>query len=263
MKDPVAYNTLKAKIYSLVEAEGKNDWFDRFIICLVLLNVFAVALETVETIGLRYHLIFHYFEFFSIACFTAEYILRIWACNSNPTYNTKWGRLKFAIRPLVIIDLLSVLPFFLHFKIVDLRHLQMFKMVRYSRSVRHIVKIIRSQAQALISGVILIAMLMIVSGSLLYYMEHEAQPKVFSSIPAAMWWSIVTITTLGYGDMFPITILGKVGAALTAICGIGLFALPAGVMGAAFLEHMKEEHEKDNEKKHPPNYCYNCGERVN
>lgn len=258
MQHSVKYNAIKGKIYNLVEAEGSFDWFDYSVVTLILLNILAVGLETVHSLAVKFQTEFYVFEIFSIACFTIEYLLRIWACNHNPKYNLPFGRLKFAIRPIVIIDLLSVLPFFLHFKVVDLRHLQMFKIIRYSESIKHVVKIIKSQAKPLLSGVILISMLMIVSGSLLYYTEHTAQPTIFTSIPASLWWAIVTITTLGYGDMFPITILGRIFAALTAVTGIGLFALPAAIMGAAFIDHMKEQREKIN----PPKHCSNCGSKI-
>lgn len=258
MERSAKYNAIKSKVYDLVEAEGEHDWFDHAIVILVLLNVLAVGLETVHSLIAKFHTEFYIFEVFSIACFTIEYVLRFWACNINPRYDVPWGRLKFALHPIVIIDLLSFLPFFLHFKVVDLRHLQMFKMIRYSESIKHVVKIIKSQSKALLSGIILITMLMTVSGSLLYYTEHTAQPTVFTSIPASLWWAIVTITTLGYGDMFPVTILGKIFAALTAVTGIGLFALPAAIMGAAFIDHLKEQREKLN----PPKHCSNCGAKV-
>jgi voltage-gated potassium channel len=247
--------SLKKKVYDLVEAEGKPDLFDYFIIVLIIINVAAVSLETVESIKAQYHSFFYYFECFSIAIFATEYILRIWACNINPQYSHPlYGRLRFAIKPIVIIDLLSFLPFFFPVWKLDLRHLQMFKMIRYSGSVQDLIKIIKTQAKPLISGMILIIMLMVLSSSTLYYLEYPVQPKVFSSIPASMWWSIATITTLGYGDMFPISVLGKILAGITAVCGISLFALPAGIMGAAFLDHIKD-------KKEAPKFCSNCGSK--
>jgi voltage-gated potassium channel len=246
-------SSLKKKVYDLVEAEGKPDLFDHFILILVMLNVIAVGLETVESIKAQYHFFFYYFECFSITIFATEYILRIWACNINPQYSHPlYGRLRFAIKPIVIIDLLSFIPFFFPVWRIDLRHLQMFKMIRYSNSVQDLIKIIKTQGKPLVSGIILILMLMVISSSALYYLEFPVQPKVFSSIPASMWWAVATITTLGYGDMFPISALGKVFAGITAICGIGLFALPAGIMGAAFLDHVKEQRE-------PPKFCSNCG----
>jgi voltage-gated potassium channel len=246
---------LKKKIYDLVEAEGEHDFFDHFILTLVVLNIFAVGLETIESIKAHYYNQFFYFRYFSILIFSIEYVLRIWCCNILPEYSHPlWGRLKFAIRPIVLIDLISIFPFYFPIGKLDLRHLQMFKMLRYSHSVQDLIKIIKTQGKALLSGIILIGMLMVISGSILYYLEYPEQPKVFSSIPASMWWAIVTITTVGYGDMFPISFLGKLFAAITAICGIGLFALPAGIMGAAFLDNVKEQRA-------PSKFCGNCGSK--
>lgn len=245
--------SLKEKVYNLVEAEGEHDLFDHFILILVLLNIVAVGLETIVGLKQQYYNQFFYFRYFSIIVFSIEYILRIWACNILPKYSHPlWGRLKFALKPIVLIDLISIIPFYFPIGLLDLRHLQMFKMLRYSHSVQDLIKIIRLQAKPLVSGIVLILMLMIISGSILYYLEFSEQPKVFSSIPASMWWAIVTITTVGYGDMYPISFLGKLCAAVTAVCGIGLFALPAGIMGAAFLDHVKDKKETDK-------FCRNCG----
>lgn len=250
------FDISKKHIYDLVEAEGEHDWVDHCLLGLVIANVAVVILQTVPGFYERFSHPLQYFKYFSIGIFSLEYFLRIWACNHNPQYSHPlWGRLRYALKPIVIIDLISILPFFVPYYNLDFRHLQMFKMARYSEAMQRVVKIVKSQASHLVSGLILIGMLMIASASLLFFLEHDAQPKLFSSIPAAMWWAIVTITTVGYGDIFPITFFGKIVAACTAIFGIGLFALPAGIMGAAFLDDIKEQKEKIN----PPKFCHNCG----
>lgn len=253
------FDISKKHVYDLVEAEGAHDWVDRSIFVLVIANIVAVVLQTIPEFANWLTTPLKYFKYFSIGIFSIEYILRIWSCNLNTNYTDPlWGRLRFALRPLVIVDLISILPFFIPGCSLDLRHLQMFKMARYNQSLQRVIKIIKSQGQELLSGLILIAMLMIFSATILYYAEHTTQPKLFYSIPASMWWAIVTITTVGYGDIFPITLVGKVCAAVTAICGIGLFALPAGIMGAAFLDDVKKEKEKNN----PAKFCCQCGHKI-
>lgn len=253
-----AFDLSKKHIYDLVEAEGEHDWMDHCLLGLVLANIVAVVLHTVPYIAHNYETSLNYFKYFSISIFSIEYFLRLWSCNYNSNYSHPiFGRIKYALKPIVLVDLISIFPFFLFGINLDLRHLQMFKMARYSEAMQRVIKIVRSQASHLISGLILIGMLMVASASLLYFLEHDDQPKLFTSIPAAMWWAIVTITTVGYGDIFPITFLGKIVAACTAIFGIGLFALPAGIMGAAFLDDIKEK--KDISQ----NFCHNCGTKIN
>ncbi len=250
------FDISKKHIYDLVEAEGEHDWVDHCILGLVIANVTIVILQTVPGFSERFSTALKIFKYFSIGIFSIEYFLRLWACTYNDKYSHPiFGRIRYALKPIVIIDLVSILPFFIPGINLDLRHLQMFKMARYSDAMQRVIKIVKSQGSHLISGLVLIGMLMVASASLLFFLEHDAQPKLFTSIPAAMWWAIVTITTVGYGDIFPITLWGKVVAAFTAICGIGLFALPAGIMGAAFLDDIKEEKDKTN----PPKYCHNCG----
>lgn len=241
--------------------------FDTFIVGLILLNVAAMVIESVERIRLLVPTWFTAFEYFSVAVFSVEYVLRIWSSVEDPAYAKPFlGRLRFAIAPLAMVDLAAVLPFYLPFLGVDLRVLRMFrlfrvmrimriaKLARYSDSLQMLLRVVKSRRDQLLGAVFILLILLIVAASLMYYAEHEAQPKVFSSIPAAMWWAAVTLTTVGYGDAYPITPIGKVMASMTAILGIGMFALPTAVLGAGFLEELAS-HKKTQ-------CCPHCGKEI-
>lgn len=266
----------KKRIWSIVEATEdetrfrKNlDYFDWFIFVLILLNALAVILETVDHIDAAYGTYFLLFEIFSVFVFTFEYIVRIWACTSQPEYRRPfWGRLKFALTPLAIIDLLAILPFYLAFTTLDLRFirtlrifrlLRVLKLVRYSKSISLFGTVLRNRKEELIVTASIVVILMVLSASFIYFAEHGAQPEAFPDIPSSMWWAIVTLTTVGYGDVFPVTTLGKIFAAFIAVLGIGMFALPTGILGASFVEELEKRRRLKTAEK---NVCPNCGERL-
>jgi len=241
--------------------------FDLFIVGLILLNVAAMIVESVERIRSLVPAWFTAFEYFSVAVFSVEYVLRIWSCVEDPQYRRPVvGRLRFAATPLIIVDLLAVLPFYLPFVSVDLRVLRMFrllrimrimriaKLARYSDSLQMVLRVLKTRKDQLLGAVFILSILLVVSASVMYYAEHQAQPQVFSSIPAAMWWAATTLTTVGYGDAYPITPLGKVMAAIIAVLGIGTFALPCGILGAGFVE------ELDGGRKNQR--CPHCGKEL-
>lgn len=240
---------------------------DTFIVGLILLNIVAMVVESVERVHSLVPNLFRVFELFSVAVFTAEYVLRLWSCVEDPQYaGAVVGRMRFALSPLVVIDALAVLPFYLPFFSVDLRVLRMFRMfrlmrlmriaklARYSDSLQMLLRVVKSRKEQLLGAVSILVILLVVAASLMYYAEHDAQPKVFSSIPAAMWWAAITLTTVGYGDAYPITALGKIMASTIAMLGIGMFALPTAILGAAFLEDL------DRQKKAPR--CPHCGKEI-
>jgi len=248
-------------------SDAPSRAFDTLIVGLILLNVVAMVIESVERIHSLVPTWFTVFEYFSVAVFSVEYILRIWSCVEDPVYaNPVLGRLRFACSPLALVDLAAVLPFYLPFLGVDLRVLRMFrlfrvmrimriaKLARYSDSLQMLLRVVKSRRDQLLSAVFILVILLIVAASLMYYAEHEAQPQVFSSIPAAMWWAAVTLTTVGYGDAYPITALGKAMAAMTAVFGIGMFALPTAILGAGFLDDLAS-HKKAQR-------CPHCGKEI-
>lgn len=251
---------------STKSASGINKAFNIFIVTLILLNIVAMVLESVQKIYDLMPGCFLLFEYFSVAVFSVEYLLRIWSCVEEPRYsNPVLGRFRFALTPLALVDLSAVLPFYLPIH-ADLRVMRMFRMVRimrvmrvaklgrYSESLQMLLRVVKSRREQLLSSVLILLILAVVSASLMFYAEHEAQPKAFSSIPAAMWWAVATLTTIGYGDVYPITVIGKFMASIIAVLGIGMFALPTGILGAGFVEEL--EQQKETRK------CPHCGKEL-
>jgi voltage-gated potassium channel len=223
--------------------------------------------------------LFSIFECVSVIIFTIEYLARAWSCVEKPQYaKPVSGRLRFLIAPLAVIDLLAVLPFYLPFVGIDLRFLRILRMMRmfriaklgrYSQSLQILQRVAAGKKEQLVCTLFMLVLLVVVAASMLYYAEHGAQPKDFSSIPAAMWWAICTLTTVGYGDIFPVTGLGKVMASIIAVLGIGVFALPAGILGAGFVEEMGRKDQADNSNTEKagatgmPTRCPHCGKEIN
>lgn len=262
---------IKQRVFSILEGKSENDpssrRFNIFITTLIFLNVLAVILETVEDIKRQFSSFFNVFEAISVIIFTIEYTLRLWSCVSDPKYERPlMGRLRFALTPLALIDLLAILPFYLPMIVnLDLRFIRIlrlfrffriFKLARYSSSLKILSTVLRKKKEDLIIIGFVLVILLMFSSSLMYYVENEAQPGNFSSIPATMWWCIVTLTTVGYGDIYPVTPLGKCLGAVIAILGIGMFALPTGILASAFVEelHKKQEHRIT---------CPHCGKPIN
>jgi voltage-gated potassium channel len=246
---------VRERTFSILEMANSGDRVsktcDVCIIGLILLNVFAVILETVKSLSAKYGDVFFAIEAVSITIFATEYILRIWSCTAREKYrHPVMGRLRFATTPMAIIDLLAIIPLQGGaFRL--LRMLRLAKLVRYSRSLQTIVRVFKKKASELVATAAMAAMLLVGASSLLYFVERSAQPEQFSSIPATMWWAVGTLTTVGYGDIYPITTLGKILGAVVAFLGISFFALPTGILGAAFVDEVKKL------KKRPT--CPHCG----
>lgn len=249
---PVNY---KRRILSTINKAEEQDQisrgFDIFIMVLIVLNVLAVIIETVEPIYNKYYTLFYNFELFTIVVFSCEYVVRVWTCTLIERYSHPvWGRLRYITSLEAIIDLLAILPFYLPFFITTdarvlrilrlFRLLRVFKLGRYSVAFQLIINVLKKRKEELFITLTLLVVMLILAASLMYYIEHEAQPDVFTSIPATMWWAIATLTTVGYGDVFPITPLGKLLGSFIAILGIGIFALPTGIIATSFERELAE-----------------------
>lgn len=233
---------LRARIARLLDAA---------LLGLIILNVVAAVVGTVPGVEARFGRELAAFETFSIVVFTVEYVVRVGMARD---------RLRYVVSPLAVIDLLAVLPFYLPFVGVDLRVVRAFRLLRlfrlakaarYVRAVHVFSGVVRSKREELVIAASVMVLLVICASSLMYYAEHEAQPQAFSSIPAAMWWSIATLTTVGYGDVYPVTPAGRLIGSLVAVLGIGFFALPTAILGAGFVEAVSYQ------KKNPT--CPHCG----
>lgn len=260
---------IKKRTWEIVEAAKDNDrasWcFDVFIMLLIALNILASILESVATLEISYEQYFSVFEIFSVTIFTIEYLARLWSCTTSPNYqNPVTGRIRFIFSPMSLIDLFAIGPFFLPFIGYDLRSLRALRLFRvlrlakasrYSKSLELIRRVVDARKQELVITTAFMATFLLASSTVLYFCENPAQPDKFSSIPATMWWAIATLTTVGYGDIYPITDLGKVCASVFAILGIGMFALPTGILGAGFVEEIQ--------KKKTPIVCPHCKKEIN
>ncbi len=220
---------------------------------LIVMDMGCLVLESYKGINKDYGYYLKGFELFTAFIFTAEYILRIWTADLIQKYKgsrlTK--RLKFMISTIGIIDLLAILPFFLPyifpFDLVVLRLLRLlriFKLSRYSKSLQTINKILRDSKAELSITVFAIFVLLLISSTLMFYMEKDAQPEKFASIGHALWWAVCTLTTVGYGDVYPVTNMGKLLSGLIALIGIGFVAIPTAIISSAFIRDIKDSKSK-------------------
>jgi len=261
---------VKKRIFEILEIAPPGDLgsriFDIFIITLISLNVIAVILETVESISSRHENFFIIFEMFSIVVFTIEYLLRLWACTADRRFeNPLIGRIQFAVTPLIVVDLMAILPFYLPMIFpLDLRFIRilrlfrffrLFKMARYSEALKMLGSVLRAKKEELVIALFVVLILLVLASSLMYFFENEAQSQAFSSIPASMWWGVATLTTVGYGDVYPVTPIGKALAAIIAILGIGMFALPTGILASGFAEEIQKRRVKRK-------ICPHCGRNI-
>lgn len=261
---------LKKKVYELLDATVIESRLERFLnillMVLIFLNVLAVILETEERFYVRHQGLFRGFEVFSVAVFTVEYLLRLWSVTESRHFHRPLaGRLRYLATPMALVDLLAILPFYLPMLLpIDLRFLRalrlmrifrLLKMGRYVKSLRLMRNVLASRREELLITIFSVLLLLVLSSSLMYFIEREAQPDKFASIPAAMWWGIATLTTIGYGDMYPVTALGKMLGGFIALLGIGLFALPAGILASGFAAEIQK---RDQAAK----CCPHCGERI-
>ncbi|CCQ72046.1 ion transporter [Magnetospira sp. QH-2] len=238
----------RQRIHEILDIAKPNDqmsrWFDIFMFTLISLNVLAVVLESVNSIGHRFEGAFRVFEIFSVGVFVIEYLLRIWAGTEDSRFKEMGalkGRLRYAMTPLLLIDLMAFLPFFLQFIVpIDLRFMRAMRLFRILRLTRYnpamalMLKVLKHEAPAMLSSIYIMGILIVVASSFIYLFEQHAQPDKFSSIPEAMYWSIITMTTVGFGDVTPVSGMGKVFAGLVAVLGVGMVALPAGLLASGF-----------------------------
>ncbi len=218
------------------------------LIVLVLGSVACIVLETVPDLKAAYGVLFSAVEVFAIVVFSIEYALRVWCAPEQPIYAEigPWrARFAFAKTPPALIDLAAVLPAYVslpsggEFKILLLLRLaRFFKLARYSPGMRSLVAVLQAERRALLASAVILFGLILLSAAAMYSVEGRAQPDKLGSIPAAMWWATVTLTTVGYGDIYPVTALGRVVASVTMMFGLMMVALPVGILATAFSEEI-------------------------
>jgi voltage-gated potassium channel len=264
-----SYNRLKKKVYDLLDPDMRSGWgqvANIIIITLIVLNTVAVILETVDYFNYHYRNFLRGFDIVSVVAFSTEYILRLWSCTANPRYrHPVMGRLKYMVTGGALIDLFAILPFYVHHVLgPDLRFIRTLRLMlffrflklgRYMTASKIIITVMRRKKEELTVSLLAFLFMIMVASCLMYYTEHQAQPEKFQNIPMTMWWSVCTLTTVGYGDVYPVTGLGKVLTGFIIILGVGLLALPTGIVASGFLE----EYQK---KKHTAHFCPHCGEKL-
>jgi voltage-gated potassium channel len=247
--------SLREQIFRLVNVSDNKQFAGRIadwgILFLILINVLAALLESIDSIYIRFHQQFVLLKSISIALFTIEYLVRVWTCTQHSPQCHRQpilGRLHYILTPLMLIDLLVILSFYAHFRTAfDFRFLRLFRFLsisqitRNSRSLQLLLSVIKREGQTLLVIFVIMAVLLVLISSTIYALEHNTQPDNFSSIPHAMWWTIATLSTVGYGDVVPQTMPGKFFGTIVMLIGIAMFAIPTGILVSSFYQEMKRK----------------------
>ena len=262
---------IKQRLFEIVQKANEDDKaskiFDISIIILIIINVILVIADTFN-VPKQVSDWFGYIELFSVIVFTIEYACRLYTSDLlYPDLSPFRARIKYIFSFMAIIDLLAILPFYIPFIIpIDLRVLRMirivrllriFKVNRYTTALSVIWNVFKRKKNQLISSIFVVLILMIIASVLMYNIESDAQPEAFGNAFSALWWAVATLTTVGYGDIYPITVLGKILSAIIAILGIGLVAVPAGIISAGFIESIDNDETEDEKC-----FCPYCGKKI-
>ena len=273
------YRKIKQYMFSVIQpAESGNiasKVFDLIIMFFILLSVSTVFITTFDPPDdVQFWL--QRIETVSVGIFTVEYLLRIWTADLlYPESGFFGSRVKYMLSPLAMIDMMAILPFYLPMILpVDLisiravrlvRLLRMFKLNRYSEALSSIAKVFEHKAREIFASLFFVLILLIVASLLIYYAEHDAQPQQFRNAFSGLWWAVATLTTVGYGDIYPITPIGRVLGAVIAILGIGMVAVPTSILSAGFLEVLEKKNKEPDKKEEPASekkYCPYCGKKL-
>lgn len=244
---------MRRRVFAILESAKPGDkqsrWFDIAMVSLIVLNVTAAILESVDLVGKALGRGFFWFELASVVVFSVEYLARVWTAveHEGRCGQPISGRLRFIFHPLTLIDLIAILPFYLSMLVtLDLRFLRVFrilrvfKLTRYSPAIEMLGRVVHNERQALGAAAIIMLVLLLFSSSMMYVVERDAQPVAFADIPTAMWWGIATLTTVGYGDVAPITPLGKLLGGVVTVLGMAMYALPTGILATGFAQEIKQ-----------------------
>ena len=249
--------TFRQKVFSLLHptptSGSLHRYIDLFIILAVLVSVVSIILETVPEIAAVFSNEFHVLEIGTVVIFTVEYISRVYSCCELPQYaHPIKGRVRYMLSISALIDLVAVSPFYFAYVFngtVDLRFLRVFrlsrllKLTRYTGTLNTLSKAVQREHRVLLASAFMMLLLIILTASLGYELEHNAQPDKFESIPATMYWAVITLASVGYGDITPVTPLGKAMTMAISFVGIGIFAIPAGLMASAFTDQLRIDRE--------------------
>lgn len=266
--------TLRRRLYEVLERARDDDPLsaavDIVIICAIVINAVAIVVETLPWVTPGLARALRGLEVASVALFTVEYLLRLWTARyRRPAQGGVVGALRFAVSPAGLIDLIAVIPFYLPLIGVDLRivrvlriarFLRLLKLSRYMRTVSLFGKVLRERRDELVITVMMTTLLLLIASVLMYYLEGDAQSDKFPNILSSLWWAVVTLTTIGYGDVVPVTGWGRLLSGLVAVMGIGLVAVPTGIVSSGFIEELaKRRNARRAEPSPAGRVCPHCG----
>ncbi len=245
-----------AEVLAMARRGDRISFFvDLFLMVLISLNILAIIMESVVSFEMKYGEQLYLFELFSVAIFSIEYLARIWSCVDLEPDDVKplHARVRYMTTPMALVDLIAILPFYLTIIFaIDLRFLRIFrllrifKLTRYSGAMNVLLSVLREEASSFAAAFFVLFVLLILTSSGIYLIEHKVQPEAFGSIPAAMWWAMSTLTTVGYGDVTPLTPLGKFFGGVITIIGMGMVALPAGILATGFSSQLSRARDTYN-----------------
>ena len=264
---------LKRKIYDAFFSDEPSSFgkaVNYIIFGLLILSTISAIIDSFK-VSIEVKAILNVLEIITVVIFSVEFVLRIYIADlAYPDMKPTMARLKYLFSFMALIDLLAILPFYLPVLLpADLRALRMLrlfrlfrlmKLTRYTSALSTIWGVVKTRASALLSSLFIVSILLVISSILMYNIENAAQPDKFDNVLSGFWWAIATLTTVGYGDIYPVTSLGKILSSVIAILGIGFVALPTGILSAGFIEVMatkREDHQQISEY----TYCPHCGKK--
>lgn len=270
---------IKKRVYEIIQDGNNTDWictaFEIVIVAAILLNIAAAVAETFEELE-RYRMVCYGIELVTVLLFTVEYILRLWTAEYRFPRRTRWRSVKAYVFSFNgIVELMSFLPFYLPlifpegvvafrmFRVV--RILKLFRISKYYDAFNVIGRVLQRKKSQLFSSVFIILVMMVGASLCMYNLEHEAQPEVFKNAFSGFWWSVSTLLTVGYGDIYPITAAGRIMGIIITFLGVGMVAIPTGILSAGFVEQMSEVQRcgESRGKREEKEYCPYCGKKLN
>ena len=266
----------KKRVFEIIQIGKETDFisrtFDFTVVIAILLNLMIAIAETFEQMA-TYHTVFQTVELITVIMFTVEFLLRLWTAEYLfPGNSLGKSVLKFVTSFTGIVDLLAFLPYYLPFFFPEgavafrmfriVRILRLFRVNKYYDALNVIGRVLRRKRSQLISSVFIILVLMTASSLCMYSLEHEAQPEVFQNAFSGFWWAVSTLLTVGYGDIYPITIAGRIFGIGITFLGVGMVAVPTGILSAGFVEEMSEIQRGGSSMDEEKKYCPYCGKKL-
>lgn len=244
--------TVRERVFEVLERGRRgtlSQSFDFFIVALILINVFVAVIDTVPEIHASHGALLKGIDRFCVAVFVAEYLARLWVAPEHPLMqgvNPAMARLRTAMMPMMIVDFVAIMPFFVELLFgIDVAAIRVIRIVRFYRLARYVPaiatigRVLAAEWRSLLGSMVVFAGLLLLASVAMYVVEGHLQPDKFGDVPSAMWWAVVTLSTVGYGDVTPITLAGKIIGGFVMITGITFFALPVGIIASGFQEEIR------------------------